>query len=220
MRSSTPVHVIAALGSSFAAGPTLKPVVDPDAMRSASNYPHLLAHALDATLIDLTVSGATTANILDEPQTTMTGAQYAPQIDGVPADADVVTVTAGGNDLNFLGSLLFTAWSQVAPDGPITRLMAEQFVDGLPTPTPAAIEAAADGLVRIVQQARIRAPDAAVVLVDYLTVIPATGTPVPGDLFDTEQTTLFLAIQEALAEAFRVAAERSGAQLLAMSAKP
>ena len=150
----------------------------------------------------------------------MTGAQYAPQIDGVPADADVVTVTAGGNDLNFFGFLLFTAWSQVAPDGPITRLMAEQFVDGLPTPTPAAIEAAADGLVRIVHQARIRAPDAAVVLVDYLTVIPATGTRLPGHLFDTEQTTLFLAIQEALAEAFRVAVERSGSPNYSMSAKP
>ena len=36
-------RTIAALGSSFAAGPTIEPVDDVDAMRSTRNYPHLLA---------------------------------------------------------------------------------------------------------------------------------------------------------------------------------
>ena len=61
-------RVIAALGSSFAAGPTIEPMADVDAMRSTRNYPHLLAAALGAHLVDLTVSGATTANILRTPQ--------------------------------------------------------------------------------------------------------------------------------------------------------
>jgi hypothetical protein len=61
----SPVHLIAALGSSFAAGPGIDPIVDVGAMRSGSNYAHLLAKATDARLVDLTVSGATTSNILD-----------------------------------------------------------------------------------------------------------------------------------------------------------
>lgn len=98
---------IAALGSSFAAGPGIHPVADPDAMRSSRNYASLLAARLGADLADLTVSGATTATILHTPQVTMTGAQFPPQVDGLPADADLVTVTAGGNDLQFASSMLF-----------------------------------------------------------------------------------------------------------------
>ena len=95
-------RTIAALGSSFAAGPTLEPVDDIQAMRSTRNYPHLLANALGAHLVDLTVSGATTANILHTPQQTMTGREFAPQLNGVPFDADLVTITAGGNDIQFI----------------------------------------------------------------------------------------------------------------------
>jgi hypothetical protein len=58
---------VASLGSSFAAGPGIGPVADRAARRSARNYPHLLAARLGAGLTDLTVSGATTATIIDAP---------------------------------------------------------------------------------------------------------------------------------------------------------
>ena len=93
------VRLVAALGSSFAAGPGIEPVADTGAMRSGANNAHLLATTLGADLTDLTVSGATTANILDEPQLSRTGVRYPPQVSGLPAEADLVTVTAGGNDL-------------------------------------------------------------------------------------------------------------------------
>ena len=134
---------IAALGSSFAAGPGILPVEDPAAMRSTRNYAHLLADRLDADLVDLTVSGATTATILDTPQTTMTGVQYPPQIQGLPAQADLVTVTAGGNDLKFAASMLYEAWSRIEPTSPIVTMMAHEFPHGIPEPTPATIEAMA-----------------------------------------------------------------------------
>ena len=47
------IRLIAALGSSFAAGPGLEPVVDRVAMRSGANYAHLVANVLSAELIDL-----------------------------------------------------------------------------------------------------------------------------------------------------------------------
>lgn len=58
---------IAALGSSFAAGPGIEPIVDKAARCSSNNYPHLTAAALDAKLTDLTSSGATLLKVLSEP---------------------------------------------------------------------------------------------------------------------------------------------------------
>ncbi|OZC95446.1 hypothetical protein CH275_27110 [Rhodococcus sp. 06-235-1A] len=94
-----------ALGSSFAAGPGIEPVVDDKAMRSGRNYAHLVAEDLGAALPDATVSGATTATILDKKQRVST-TRFAPQIDAVRTSTDLVTITAGGNDLGYLGALL------------------------------------------------------------------------------------------------------------------
>ena len=77
-------------------------------MRSGRNYAHLVAVRLGASLVDATVSGATTATILDQPQR-VTRRVFAPQIASVHAATDLVTVTAGGNDLGYLGGVLLTA---------------------------------------------------------------------------------------------------------------
>jgi hypothetical protein len=88
---------IAALGSSFAAGPGIKPQSDALAGRSGNNYASLLAKRLDARLTDLTVSGATLLNVLKVRQETVFGGDFAPQLDELPSDADIVLLTAGGN---------------------------------------------------------------------------------------------------------------------------
>jgi lysophospholipase L1-like esterase len=72
--------------------------------------------------------------------------------------------------------------------------------------------------VQIVQAARARAPGARVVLVDYLTVlgqetIPRTSTPL-----DASEITAFRHIGDRLANAFAVAAERTGADLVPVGA--
>ena len=97
-------HMVA-LGSSFAAGPGLEPVDDRAARRSSRNYPHLVAEALGSQLVDATVSGATTSTILDTPQRSGLR-KFPPQIDAVHPDADLVTVTAAGNDIGYIGSIL------------------------------------------------------------------------------------------------------------------
>jgi lysophospholipase L1-like esterase len=210
-------RTIAALGSSFAAGPTIEPVDDVEAMRSTRNYPHLLADHLGAALVDLSVSGATTANILTTPQVTMTDRVFPPQIDGLPADADLVTITAGGNDLQFIGSMLFAAWSQHEPGGQLTQMLGQGFPGGIPTITDDDIEATAKGLAGVVAAAQERATRARVVLVDYLTVVTEhtpTGTSTG---FTDQELALFLRTQAALAQAYRIAADRSGAEVLAAS---
>jgi lysophospholipase L1-like esterase len=206
---------VASLGSSFAAGPLLPPVVDADAGRSGRNYPSLTAARLGAELVDLTVSGATTATILDQPQTTVSGKVFPPQIEGVPRNADVVTVTAGGNDLDYTGSMLFAAFRRLDPAHPANQYLAPRFPDGLQEPSAEMVETAESGLVRIVEGVSARTEGARIVLVDYLTVIGA-GTS-GGTLFDDAERDLFLRMRTSLEGAYERAAERSGAELLRVS---
>ncbi|WP_028660133.1 SGNH/GDSL hydrolase family protein [Nocardioides insulae] len=210
-------RTLAALGSSFAAGPGIEPVADLGAMRSGRNYAHLLADRLGADLVDLSVSGATTATILDEPQQTMHGAEFPPQIQGVPENADAVTVTAGGNDLHFIGSMLFSAWMNRGERNPMVDFLAATFQDGIPIPTESAVQAVADGLTRIVAETRRRAPGARVILVDYLTLVGDDTGPGAGTMFTEEQLKTFREIQAGLQRGYEIAAQRSGADLLRAS---
>jgi lysophospholipase L1-like esterase len=208
----------AALGSSFAAGPGIEPIVDVSAMRSGNNYPRQLARLLQADLTDLTVSGATTATILHQPQTTVWGTEFPPQLDGLPDPVDLVTVTAGGNDLQYMAAMLFTAWNRVDPGGPMATLIGAELADALRAPSPALVERTAAGLTQIVTRIRARAPRARVLLVDYLTIIGPTTEPAPGVPFDTGEIDTFRAIQTALETAYQAAAEHSRAELVRVSA--
>ncbi|WOF22134.1 SGNH/GDSL hydrolase family protein [Microbacterium betulae] len=207
---------IVGLGSSFAAGPGVEPVEDANAMRSSRNYAHLLADRLGAELTDLSVSGATTATILHTPQTIAAGVEFPPQIDGVPPDADLVTVTAGGNDLQFAGSMLHAAWSRFEPDGPIATMLTQGLSGGVPEPTEESVDAVARGLVAIVAGVRARAENARVVLVDYLTVLDGRDHG-EDPLFSDAETAVFLRIQDALVRGHEIAAERAGAELVRAS---
>jgi hypothetical protein len=69
-----------------------------------STFSHILALHLDARLTDLSVSGATISNMIGEPQIFFRN-HFEPQIESVPTDADIVTVTAGGNDLCYIGDM-------------------------------------------------------------------------------------------------------------------
>jgi lysophospholipase L1-like esterase len=208
-------QLIAALGSSFAAGPGIEPVAEASALRSGKNYPHQLAERLGARLVDLTVSGAATANLVDTPQQMASGVVFPPQIDGVPADADVVTITAGGNDLHFAGAMLYVASVRLEPRSPMVAMLAPLFPDGIPLPTEHAVEQATAGLVRAIGKARLKAPAARVLLVDYLTVLgEGSGPATP---FSAEELGRLLFIQGAIGQVFADAASRTGAELVLAS---
>jgi lysophospholipase L1-like esterase len=209
---------IVALGSSFAAGPGIDPIVDRFAMRSGRNYAHLLAERLGAELTDLTVSGATTATILDHPQRSPLGKKFAPQIRGMPTHADLVTITAAGNDLHYAGSMLraaFTGWIATLPLA--KRLGAALAFGAIPDVGDTEIDAAASGLTRVVQAVRDRAPLARIVLVDYLTVMGDQTRTSPTVPIDQPTIDAFRTIGDQLAEAFAIAAHRSGADLVKAS---
>ena len=204
---------LVALGSSFAAGPGIDPVQNRWAQRSERNYPHLVADALRAELCDATVAGATTATILHRPQWVL-GRRFRPQVESVDARTDLVTVTAAGNDLGYLGAIMSTAIARRALTRPFGRMLRL----GLSVPDPVLVETATAGLAEIVAAVTRRAPSARVILVGYLPVFDAEPTASALRWLTAAEITRFRQVADQLAGVYVAAATRSGAELVAPNA--
>ena len=167
-----------ALGSSMAAGPGIRPSADGApfrAGRSARNYPHLVADKLGINLVDVTYSGATTANVLTDSQH---GAP--PQVDALDGSEDLVTVTIGGNDAGYVPLLMAAGLPRVARSLPLVGGRLRELLD--PTLRDRALVEVAESLKEVGRVLRLRSPRAKVLFVDYLTLLPPVGAapPLPG----------------------------------------
>jgi hypothetical protein len=205
-----------ALGSSFAAGPGVAPIVDPECGRSSSNYPSIVADALGLNLVDVSCSGATIDNVIDSPQTTFpftpTATPRDPQIQAVTSEIDLVTVTIGGNDVNYLLDLYRN--SCTLPKDPVLG----PFTAAVCTPVnPAATQAALDGLtdelVAMVEVIQATAPGTRIVLVDYVTILPQNGQACPSLPLTKEEIRYSLDVARQLQLATKHAAQRTSVQL-------
>jgi lysophospholipase L1-like esterase len=160
-----------ALGSSMAAGPGIRPTAEGAprrALRSARNYAHVAAGLLDLDLVDVTYSGATTANVLIEPQ-------YGspPQVSVLNGSEELVTITIGGNDVGYVPLLLAACapqWTRRLPSiGDRLRGLLDRAARD------SALDEVAGALDRVGSTVRQHAPRARVVFVDYLTLLPPAG---------------------------------------------
>ncbi|WP_198675902.1 SGNH/GDSL hydrolase family protein [Kribbella monticola] len=204
-----------ALGSSFAAGPGIEPQLDKAAGRSGRNYAHLVAEALELDLVDVTYSGATTANLLSERQN-----DAAPQIDAVGPETALVTVTAGGNDLDYIGTFLRGSLMNTLarPVGLVAKRLGNRIrarVSYLKDQSE--YDAVADSLTEVVTRIRESAPRSRILLVDYHTLVGPGTRPRLDVPLNEEQLPSVVLMAEGLAAAFAKAAERTGADLIAAS---
>jgi lysophospholipase L1-like esterase len=152
-----------ALGSSYAAGFGLHPQ-EPRAGscgRSLLDYPHLVAAKLHLQLDDVSCGGAVTRNALDTPQ-----GSAAPQIDAVKSETRLVTMTIGGNDVNYIG----TAITCGQPNSTCTAT-------ANPGQINAAFEALPHSLADLIHAVRSKAPSAVIVLVTYPRLVPPAPCP-------------------------------------------
>jgi hypothetical protein len=209
------VAVYVALGSSFASGPGIDPILDAGCGRSGSNYAHLAAERLGYALVDASCGGATVDDILERRQVLLSGGSVPPQIEALVPGAELVTITVGGNDVEYLLTLLrcsYTVDPASAPPG------AGAFF-GTPV-DPVAVDAALAGLPaklgRLVSVVRERAPRARVVLVDYLTVLPDDGRCAALPM-SAEDLRFCAGIGRRLEAATAEAARASGAEVVAAS---
>lgn len=149
-----------AMGSSYAAGPGIGSI-DPTSgacARSKSNYATRVAARFHLRLVDVACSGATTRQILDYPQ-----AGFPPQINAVTSDTSLVTVTIGGNDVDYIGNLL--GYSCIDTGGSC-KVVDDASVGRKFNALPASLRA-------VIAAIRARAPKARIILVGYLPVVPA-----------------------------------------------
>lgn len=163
------------MGDSYSSGPLI-PTTDlaGGCTRSDHNYPSLLAADLGVEdFVDVTCSGATTAN-LSGVQHPFPDSNIPPQLDALNRATDLVTLGIGGNDFNLFATLVATCAQLRASDptgAPCTRRLSTTGPD---------LEAATDAIsTRVATALRSigqRAPDATVVLVGYLRLVPDTGT--------------------------------------------
>ena len=188
-----------AMGSSFAAGFGLGPR-EPGSpfvcMRSTNGYPQLLARMTGLSLVDVSCSGSTTAHILNGGQMFL-GAQ----LDAVGPKTRLVTITSGGNDLNYIGDLFRAAgvtstWGKLMSKGP-QPIERRDFAK------------VRDNFVAIMKRVRARAPAATIVLVSYPPVMPLHGTCDKLGI-DEKMADLSRQVAAGLQEATRGAAEQSG----------
>ena len=156
----------------MAAGPGIRPAAKGApfrAARSARNYPHLVAAQLGHDLVDVTYSGATTANVLTDSQH---GAP--PQIDALDGSEDLVTVTIGGNDVGYVQFLFAAGLPRRARSLPLLGRLLRGQLD--PAARDRALVDVAESLKEVGRTLRQRSPRAKVLFVDYLTLLPPAGT--------------------------------------------
>jgi lysophospholipase L1-like esterase len=159
-----------AMGSSYSAGPGIAPNSG-SCGRSGRNYANLVAQARGLTLVDVACDGATTANISTTPQRLRDGRSTPLQIDAVTSDTTLVTITVGGNDLGYIRSMINASLCSTA-----VRAGSGRSCRPVVEPAQADYDKITAALRRIVVDVRARAPEAQVVLVDYLPVLDAGGS--------------------------------------------
>lgn len=202
-----------AMGSSFGAGPGLQPRVAGSprgAGRSTMNYAHLLADSAGFVLTDVTFSGATTTGLL------MADARgHAAQVGAVTSGTALVTITAGGNDIGYLGALTLSSLPGVVRRLPALRRRVAEATE--PSTMDARFAALRESLRMLVAGIRERSPLAIIVLVDYLTILPLDDTPITGR---PDAATADWARETArrLSETFRSVAEAEGCEFLPVAA--
>jgi lysophospholipase L1-like esterase len=160
-----------ALGDSYTAGPVI-PTQQPTplgCLKSDHNYPHLLAQTLQVTTFrDASCSGATTAN-MTVPQNVSPGPN-PPQFDSLDANTQLVTLGIGGNDVGFFDILVHCLTSN--PNGTPCQ---DQYVQGGNDQISNRITATAPKVAAVLQGIHTKSPQAQVLLVAYLAILPEDG---------------------------------------------
>ncbi len=196
-----------AMGSSFAAGPMIPDTVPGQSCgRSTHNYPHLVAAEVGLDLTDVSCIGATIDNITDTPQS-----MNPLQIGAVTPDVRVITITIGGNDVNYSASLV--ACGRDGMNGKSCLVASPDAA--APDVDSAAIDILLDQvenkLVAMLGRVKQAAPAARIYLVAYPMILPDPAVPCPPDVPMQAADATFLAqVGSRLQAAFSSAATTAG----------
>lgn len=156
-----------ALGDSYTSFPGSSSQINVACLRSSKNYPHLVASALNYHLVDMSCSGATTADL-----TSWQNLGAAPQFVGLTASTQVVTVSIGANNSQLSSLLLGGCVSfksvSASQNNPCEVSTFNEAASALELLKPT--------LIATYQAIRAKAPDARVIVVGYPQILGNSGT--------------------------------------------
>lgn len=104
----------------------------------------------------------------------MNGVTFPPQLQGLPSDADIVTVTGGGNDMGYIGSMIMDSIEQY----PVLRAM-KWFASLFTAPAPlgaASEDETVERFGQVLDHIHSTAPTAKILLVEYLALLGSNVT--------------------------------------------
>jgi lysophospholipase L1-like esterase len=162
------------LGDSYTAGPLI-----PDAtgnplgcLRSTSNYPSDVAAAIGATsFTDMSCSGATSSDLTESQSVTL--GTNPPQLSGLSAGTNVVTLGMGGNDIGF--SSIAEECATLSVSNPFGSPCKNHYTSGGVDQLAAAISADAPVIAADIREIHAAAPNARIFVVGYPDILPNTG---------------------------------------------
>ncbi len=196
------------MGSSFAAGANIGPLQagSPERCgRTTNNYASILSARMGLTLTDVGCGGAKSEHILG------TWNELPPQIDALTPDTRLVTITIGGNDVNYVGWLFASSCRQGIPlnRGPATQ--SGQCPSG-PPPGDELFAKLGANLRTITSEIRRRAPNATIIFVQYVTLVSDSACPL--EAVSPEDAAVAKGIGKRLSAVTNAAALNSGALVL------
>ncbi len=200
--SIPPAAKYVSMGSSFAAGANIGPLQagSPERCgRTTNNYASLLAARARLTLTDVSCGGAKTDHILGPWD------ELPPQIEAVTGDTRLVTITIGGNDVNYV-SWLFASGCKFG-----ISMRPGPCLSG-PPPGDDLFAKLDTNLRGITAEVRRRAPNAKLVFVQYVTLVSETSCPL--EAVNPEDAQIARGIATRLAAVTDAAARDSGAMVL------
>ena len=207
-----------AMGSSFASGIGDGQILDARCGRTADSYPNRVADRANLKLTDVSCAGAMTRELI-EPDPQDPGQPI--QIDAVSEKTEIVTVTIGGNDVQYVPRTGIASCANIlsgqipGPEGPqrCTELKWPS-----PFPTSDRYAAAEQSMTEVLRAVKARAPKATILLVGYVPVA-STSAPRCGALpLEEWQIAETAQVGVQLDEASRRAADAAGVEYLSMSA--
>ncbi len=157
-----------ALGDSYASAPLVPTQVDATCLRSNQNYASLVARSRSARLTDVTCSGADTADL------TASQSEGVPaQLDALSRGTDLVTLTVGGNDIDF--STVLGTCAQLTSGDPAGAPCRTRYAGSDGDRITDAITETGPEIAQVLRGIHRRAPHARVVVVGYPALFPEDG---------------------------------------------
>jgi lysophospholipase L1-like esterase len=156
-----------ALGDSFTAGPLIPSQhgTPLGCLRSTNNYPSLVSQRLSTgTFVDVSCSGADTGDMTTSQS--VTPGTNPPQFDALTSATTLVTVGIGGNDIGFAD--VVTTCAELSFTNPFGAPCKARFGDELDR----RIAATAPKVAAVLSGIHERAPQAKVLVVGYLRLLP------------------------------------------------